>query len=201
MEQYPQIPGAKKAPLGKPCIAFNKYDGSNLRWEWSPKRGWHKFGTRTELFDPMHPLWGQAIPLFEVIKDDIVRRVKESEWTLRGIQRITAFTEFLGASSFAGTHVEDEPKELKLIDIYLFKRGMVDPRWFVKNFGDAPYSAQVIYQGNLNASFIEDVRKGKYPVWEGVVAKGEDFRVKIKTEAYLAKLKEVYGAKWESFGE
>jgi hypothetical protein len=201
MEQYPEIPGSKKAPLGKPCIAFYKYDGSNLRWEWSPKRGWHKFGTRTELFDPMHPLWGQAIPLFEPIKDDIVQRVRESEWTLRGIQRITAFTEFFGPSSFAGTHVEDEPKELRLIDIYLHKRGMVSPRWFVNAFGDAPYAAQVVYQGNLNKEFINDVHAGKYPVWEGVVAKGEDFRVKIKTEAYMLKLKEVYGLKWERFGE
>ncbi len=201
MEQYPEIPGSKMAPLGKPCIAFNKYDGSNLRWEWSPKRGWHKFGTRTELFDPMHPLWGQAIPLFESIKDDIVKRVKESDWTLRGIQRITAFTEFFGPSSFAGTHVQDEPKELRLIDVYLFKKGIMPPRWFVNTFGDAPYAAQVIYQGNLNKEFIKDVHEGKYPVWEGVVAKGEDFRVKIKTEAYMLKLKEVYGLNWERFAE
>lgn len=201
MEQYPEIPGSKKAPLGKPCIAFYKYDGSNLRWEWSPKRGWHKFGTRTELFHPMHPLWGQSIPLFEPIKDDIVRRVRESDWTMRGIQRITAFTEFFGASSFAGTHVEDEPKELRLFDVYLHKKGMMPPRWFVQNFGDAPYAAQVIYEGNLNKEFINDVHNGKYPVWEGVVAKGEDFRVKIKTEAYMLKLKEVYGLKWERFAE
>jgi hypothetical protein len=201
MEQYPEIPGSKKAPLGKPCIAFYKYDGSNLRWEWSPKRGWHKFGTRTELFDPMHPLWGQAIPLFESIKDDIVRRVKESDWTLRGIQRITVFTEFFGPSSFAGTHVQDEPKELRLIDVYLFKKGIMPPRWFVNAFGDAPYAAQVVYQGNLNKEFINDVHAGKYPVWEGVVAKGEDFRVKIKTEAYMLKLKEVYGLNWERFAE
>jgi hypothetical protein len=201
MEQYPEIPGAKRAPLGKPCIAQYKYDGSNLRWEWSRKRGWHKFGTRTELFHPNHPLWGQSIPLFEAIKDDIVRRVKESDWTLRGIERITAFTEFFGPSSFAGTHNEEEPKELRLFDVYLFKKGMMPVKWFVDNFGDAPYAAQTIYRGNLNKEFIEDVRNGKYPVWEGVVAKGEDFRVKIKTAAYIAKLKEVYGNRWENFGE
>lgn len=94
MERYPEIPGAKKAPIGVPTIAFHKYDGSNLRWEWSPKKGWHKFGTRTELFDWRHPMWGQAIPLFEKIKDEIVERVKATEWKNKGIQRITAFTEF-----------------------------------------------------------------------------------------------------------
>lgn len=215
MEQYPETPGSKKAPLGEPCYAFYKYDGSNLRWEWSPKRGWHKFGTRTELFDPMHPLWGKAIPLFEVIKDDIVRRVKESDHRFRGIQRITAFTEFFGPNTFSGTHPEmltpgtvkngvaagDEPKELKLFDVYLFKKGIMPPKWFMETFGDAPYAAKLIYHGNLNKEFINDVHAGKYPVWEGVVAKGEDFRVKIKTEAYMLKLKEVYGLNWERFAE
>ncbi len=41
MLAYPEIPGPAKAPLGRPCIAFAKYDGSNLRFEWTPKRGWH----------------------------------------------------------------------------------------------------------------------------------------------------------------
>jgi hypothetical protein len=199
MEQYPEIPGAKKAPLGEKCIAFYKYDGSNLRWEWSRKRGWHKSGTRTELFSPEHPLWGQAVPLWNQIADDVEKRVRSNGF--REIERITAFTEFLGPSSFAGTHDEKEQKELKLIDVYLFKKGMVSPRWFLDTFEDAPYSAQVIYQGNLNMEFIRDVRSGKYPVWEGVVAKGEDFRVKIKTEAYMLKLKEVYGLNWERFAE
>lgn len=198
MEQYPEIPGAKKAPLGEKVIAFYKYDGSNLRWEWSKKRGWHKFGTRTELFGVDHPLYGQAVPLFNEIGDDIVKRVLKQH---RDMQRITVFTEFFGPSSFAGVHDEKEQKELKLIDVYLFKQGMVSPRWFLNVFGDAPYAAQVIYQGNLNKEFITDIRAGKYPVWEGVIAKGEDFRVKIKTEAYMLKLKQVYGLDWEKFAE
>ena len=201
MERYPEIPGAKKAPIGVPTIAFHKYDGSNLRWEWSPKKGWHKFGTRTELFDWRHPMWGQAIPLFEKIKDEIVERVKATEWKNKGIQRITAFTEFFGPSSFAGVHVEDEPKELKLFDVYLFKRGMMPPKQFVETFGDLPYAAQAVYKGNLNHQFIEDVHMGLYPVNEGVVAKGDDYRVKIKTYAYLKKLNEVFGAKFKDYWE
>ena len=64
MQQYPSIDGSKKAPLGKPCIAFVKYDGSNLRWEWSPKQGWHKFGTRRQMFDATDEVYGPAIPIF-----------------------------------------------------------------------------------------------------------------------------------------
>ena len=117
MEQYPSIEGSSKAPLGKPCIAFYKYDGSNLRWEWNPKKGWFKFGTRTQLFNETDAVFGEAIPLFMKIGDEIVRRVKSVE---RQCQRITAYTEFFGATSFAGTHTPGEPKELRLFDVYLF---------------------------------------------------------------------------------
>lgn len=50
----------------------------------------------------------------------------------------TAFTEFFGDSSFAGGHVLGEPKQLKLFDVYLFKKGLMKPRQFVKTFGDSP---------------------------------------------------------------
>lgn len=200
MQQFPSIDGSAKAPIGKPCIAFYKYDGSNLRWEWSPKQGWHKFGTRTQLFDATHEVFGEAIPIFmNGMGDEIVARIKKID---RGIQRITAFTEFFGPGSFAGQHVPGEPKELRLIDVFLFKKGFMNPRTFVNTFGDLPYAAQIVYEGNLNKQFIDEVRNGtKYNVWEGVVAKGEDFQVKIKTGAYFTKLNEVYGTEYRNHWE
>jgi len=199
MKQYPHIEGAAKAPLGVPCIAFYKYDGSNLRWEWSPKQGWHKFGTRHEMFDATHPLFGQAIPIFmDTMADEIVKRCKKVE---RGVQRINVFTEFLGPSSFAGLHDEKEPKELRLFDVNLFKRGIMSPKLFVDTFGDLPYTAKVVYRGNLNRQFIEDVRMGLYPVDEGVIAKGNDWMCKIKTYAYLKKLNERFGADYRNYWE
>ena len=199
MKQYPEIPGSTQAPLGRPCMAFYKYDGSNLRWEWSPKKGWHKFGTRTQLFDATDPLFSQAIPIFlNTMGDEIVRRSKQVEC---GVQRVIVFTEFFGPSSFAGTHDQNEPKELRLFDVNLYKRGIMKPRDFVKNFGDLPYAAQVVYDGNMNRQFIDDVREGRYPVWEGVVAKGDDWMAKIKTNAYLKKLNEVFSANWQKYWE
>ena len=63
MKSYRSIDGPSKAPQ-KPCIAFYKYDGSNLRFEWSKKRNWYKFGTRRRLFDESDDKYGQAIPMF-----------------------------------------------------------------------------------------------------------------------------------------
>ena len=199
MERYPSIDGSSKAPLGKPCIAFYKYDGSNLRWEWNPKKGWFKFGTRTQLFDKNTELYNQAIPLFMKMGDEIVRRVKSVE---RECQRITAYTEFFGASSFAGTHLMDEPKELRLFDVYLFKKGLMKPRQFLKVFGDMPQTAEVFWEGTLGKDFINKVRNQSEGILnEGVVCKGDDFMVKIKTKHFLDKLKEVYANGWENYWE
>lgn len=170
MEQYPSIQGSAKAPLNKPCIAFYKYDGSNLRWEWSPKQGWNKFGTRRHLFDHTDTTFGEAIPIFmDQLADELVYRTKQ---IVKNPQRITAFTEFFGPGSFAGSHVPGEPKELRLFDVFLFQKGMVKPKQFVEVYGDMPQAAEIVYEGSLNVKFITDIRKGKYPVFEGVIAKG-----------------------------
>lgn len=75
------------------------------------------------------------------------------------------------------------------------------PRDFVNTFGDLTYSAQVVYQGTLNKEFIQNVREGLYPVVEGVVAKGDNFMVKIKTNEYLDKLKKVFSGNWNQYWE
>jgi len=199
MLQYPSIDGSAKAPLGKPCLAFNKYDGSNLRWEWSPKTGWSKYGTRRHLFDATDEVYAPAIPIFlNTMGDEIVRRVKEEN---KKIERITAFTEYFGPNSFAGVHVPGDPMQLRLFDVFLFKKAFIPPRQFHKMFGDLPWCAELIYDGILDKQFILDVRDGKYPVWEGVVAKGTDFTVKIKTNAFFAKLNEVYGTDYRQYWE
>jgi len=199
MLQYPSILGSAKSPLGKPCIAFNKYDGSNLRWEWSKKKGWNKFGTRRQMFDASTPLFCQAIPLFmDTLADELVYRTKQ---IVKNPERITAFTEFLGPNSFAGSHEESDPKELRLFDIFLFKTGFVAPKQFVQVYGSLPQAAEIIYEGNLNKQFILDVKSGLYPVFEGVVAKGADFMIKIKTDAYFEKLRNKYAERWMDYAE
>lgn len=187
MLQYPSITGWKKAPIGKPCVAFYKHDGSNLRWEWSPKKGWSKYGTRKTMFDATTPLYNQAIELFH---DNMGQTIVDTinHFHGRKVERITAFTEFFGPSSFAGYHEFDEQKELKLFDVFVFKKGFVPPRQFVKLFNRHDWCTDVIYEGNMSREFIDDVRNGKYPVYEGVVCKGDDWTAKIKTVQYLERL-------------
>ena len=59
MFHYPSVLGSGGAPQ-KHCVAFWKHDGSNMRFEWSPKRGWHKFGSRRQLLDESDEVLGVA---------------------------------------------------------------------------------------------------------------------------------------------
>lgn len=201
MLQYPSIARWKDSKgFGKPCLAFYKYDGSNLRWEWSPKRKWYKFGTRTQLFDYTHPIFGGAIAKFEFTMADEIEDIICSQYKHKP-ERIVAFTEFFGTSSFAGTHDPEESKTLVLFDISVYKKGFLEPRQFVRLFEKTGFAAKVVYEGNMNQQFIDDVRHGAYPVDEGVICKGQDWTAKVKTFDYLNRLKNKFGDEWEKYGE
>lgn len=201
MKLYPSIQGSSKAPR-KQCIAFYKYDGSNLRSEWNKKTGWSKFGTRKRLFDESDPDFGPAIEIFHNTLAKDLENVFAKKY--RDDRNITVFMEFFGDKSFAGQHVQDDPKKLILIDVNIYKKGFVAPREFVKNFKDVA-SAEVVYEGNLNEEFINDVRIGNYKVDEGVICKGGSghdlWMCKIKTDAYLEKLKETFHSNWKDYWE
>jgi hypothetical protein len=146
MLQYPSINGWRRAPHDEQCIAFKKYDGSNLRWEWNPKKGWVKYGTRRHLFDEGSPLYNQAVPIFkefmaDAISDTILHHFGKKT------ERITAFTEFYGDSSFAGAHDEAEPKKLVLFDVAVYKKGIIPAPQFVKMFDRRDWCAEVVYEG------------------------------------------------------
>ena len=137
---------------------------------------------------------------------DIVRRTKNF---VRNPQRITAFTEFFGENSFAGSHEPGDTKEIRLFDIYLFQKGMLPIKDFVKHYGDMPQAAEIVYEGNLNREFITTLKKGTFkstetlarPIFEGVIAKGDGFSVKIKTDEYFRHLRHKYPERWQDFGE
>jgi hypothetical protein len=199
MKHYPSILGSKFCTIGKPGIAFYKYDGSNLRWEWNKKSGWNKFGTRNLLFDRTTEPYNQSIEMFlDDIGPKIIEELKQID---RNLIKTTAFTEFFGPNSFAGSHEDDDPKELRLFDVMMYRKGFIPPDQFVEMFGKYKWSAEVIYRGEIDLQFIQDVREGKYPVVEGVVCKGDDFVFKVKTNEYLAKLKRVFQDKWEDYAE
>jgi RNA ligase len=214
MLHYPKIPGSRGCPNGR-CLAFEKYDGTNLHWDWDRDFGWHAFGTRrdefnlteagVEQFARLHAHLRQCAEVFRATLAEGIEKVLRENPSYREFQAVKVFTEFLGPNSFAGLHKAEDPKELRLFDVQAEAVGIIGPRQFVADFGHL-HTARVVYEGKLTGKFAEDVRTGLHGVAEGVVCKGglggsDVWMVKIKTYAYLEKLKKAFGDKWEDYWE
>jgi len=209
MKSYPSIVGASKAPH-LPCYGFVKYDGSSIRCEWSPKRGWYKFGTRKLMIDETSPYFGQAVTLFRQKYGDALDKLFRKDKLLRNAKEITVFNEWFGAHSFSGQHRDNDPKDIILIDVSVHKRGMLGPKEFIDTFGHLKV-AEVVYQGNLNKELVQQVRDGTFDcnskydirteVPEGLVCKGASghdlWMAKLKTQAWFEQLRKVNPVDWE----
>ncbi|MCB9760499.1 MAG: hypothetical protein H6739_11725 [Alphaproteobacteria bacterium] len=194
MKSYPSIPREVRSDL--PVFVFDKLDGSNIRAEWCPRRGFWRFGTRRRLLDPHHPVFGAAPALIRARYGDAL------DAALRPLGPAVCFFEMHGPGSFAGQHVE-EPHEVCLLDVDLRGRGILPPQDFLRHFGHLPHPA-VLHRGPVDAAFVEAVRGGALPGMgrEGVVCKGEVLskrgrprlvQFKIKRRDWLAALKERCG--------
>jgi hypothetical protein len=214
MLHYPKIPGSRNCPDGR-CLAFEKYDGTNLHWDWDREFGWHAFGTRrdqfnllpagVEQFSQAHAHLDQTPALFLATLAEGLDRVFRDNENYGRFGALKVFTEFLGPHSFAGLHRQDDPKRLVLFDVWAEGFGMIGPRQLADDFGHLSL-ARLVDEGKLNGKFAEDVRTGKYGVEEGVVCKGgtggpDLWMVKIKTYAYLARLKAAFAERWEDYWE
>jgi RNA ligase len=209
---YPKISDSKNCPL-KRCVAFEKYDGTNLHWVWDVELGWYAFGTRRNRFDfdemgitqfnAEHPGLEAAPALFRANFAAHLDAIFRESQRYKGPE-VTVFTEFFGPNSFAGMHKQDDPKQLILFDVQSNSE-LVAPEQFIQDFKGLKI-AQVIYRGKLTGQFIEDVRHGKYQVAEGVVCKGgkdasDLWMVKIKTNAYRQRLQQAFQKNWEQYWE
>lgn len=209
---YPKISGSKDAPAGH-CIAFEKYDGTNLHWIWERELGWYAFGTRRNRFDldergiaafnADHQRYEDAPALFQQTFANKLEHIFQENPTY-ATPEITVFTEYVGTDSFAGLHKADDPKQLVLFDVEI-ETGIIGPEQFVADFGQLNI-ARVVYQGKLIGQFIHDVREGKYDVSEGVICKGgtggnDLWMIKIKTNAYMERLKQAFQDRWEDYWE
>ena len=206
MKEYPTILqsiGTSFRELPNAYV-FDKLDGSNLRFEWSKKKGWYKFGTRSRLFDQSDWQFGRAIPMFHrTLAEPLIKIFAGQRW-----EQCIVFAESWGPSSFAGNHHEpvtnkpldpDEVMRLDLIDVAPYKQGLLGPAEFVKLFGDLP-SAKFLGRFNWTRGFVERVWNGEIEgvTFEGVVGKTGHGKThdlvmaKAKTRSWIEKIKARY---------
>src|ERR1035437_7169370 len=143
MKQYPSIKTLSKDNIPKiPIIMFLKYDGSLIRSEWNSKRGFYKFGTKTQLMDENSKPFGVAVNLIKnKYEKDLSKVFAEHKW-----KDAICFFELWGPDSFAGNHNFDKPLDTILFDINPYKQGILPPDQFIKYFGHLDI-AQVLYEG------------------------------------------------------
>lgn len=210
---YPKIPDTLGCPL-KQCIAFEKYDGTNIHWVWKPDNGFVAFGTRRDQFD-MSP---NGIREFEQAHlelsyetlfssfdpDEKLKHLFQTNSLYKGVKEIIVFTEYFGPNSFTGSHRKGDPMQSIIIDVQI-DGVMVPPELFYDAFNKHCNIARIVFEGKFTGQLFIDVRKGKYDVKEGVVVKGmaegQVYMAKIKTEAYLEKLKSEFKDNWKEYWE
>ena len=192
MKSYPSI--TKDVRQDVYIYAFDKLDGSNIRAEWNAKRGFYKFGTRTQLMDEKNKPFGCAIAMIkEKYEKDLTIIFQEQHW-----RDAICFFELWGPSSFAGNHNFEEKLDVTLIDVNPYKEGILVPAEFIRLFShlDIP---KVCYEGYVTTELFDMVKQSSLPgmTSEGVVCKGENDKktklpimFKIKSRAWLEKLKE-----------
>jgi hypothetical protein len=183
MKSYPSI--SSKIIYNTPVYVFDKLDGSNIRAEWTKKRGFHKFGRRNGLLDDSNPILKKSIPLFEdKYSNDLDKIFRQQGW-----DKAVAYVEFYGDRSFAGLHHEDDDHDVTLFDVWVHKKGFVSPRDFISLFEDLGIPNFIFY-GNINGSVENRIRNSLIEgiTFEGVVCKN-DVVFKIKTHAWLDRLR------------
>jgi len=194
MKSYPSISRVDPA-LGwdQDLYTFDKLDGSNLRFEWSRKTGWFKYGTRKRLIDKSDPIFGPAIPLFmETLAEPIAEIAHNNKWV-----NIVAFAEYWGKNSLAGRHDPDDPKQLTLFDVSIYRYGMLGPKEFLEHF---KYLNIPNFLGvkRWDKDFVNSVRSSSLDgiTLEGVVGKSGHYNdltlVKCKTNNWFDAIRRLY---------
>lgn len=194
MKDYPSI----RSSVGQSFrefygYVFDKLDGSNVRFEWSKKQGFYKFGSRTRLLDESDPILGSAIPIFmEKYSEPLAKIFTDSRY-----DSCVAFGEFWGVNSFAGQHDPDDEKDVTLFDVAPYKKGIIGPKEFIKTYSHLDI-APLLGEFKWTRNFVARVRNGEIDgvTLEGVIGKtGEGHQLlmaKAKTQKWIDMVKARY---------
>jgi hypothetical protein len=199
---------------GEMVWGFNKLDGQNFSATYTPKTSkFGPYGSRTVLVDETSDQFGETVKWlknsnYEEILNSIVRNNRGKKGIFNGIDEITFFFEWYGPNSFAGRHQEGDEMHLALIDVFLKKKGYMEPKYYYELFNESGVELpELIYRGPFNKDIIERIQNNdwtsenpEFPnVKEGVVFKRSTMMkgqrrpsVKVKTNWWINKLYSMY---------
>lgn len=199
MKQYPSTNKDYSILFNNECYWTPKYDGSNIRCEWTAKHKiFSKFGSRKRLIDENSEdkLLTKSINLInEKYLDSLTFLFKKEK-----IIMVTLFFEFFGENSFAGQHNENDKHDVMLIGCDLYKKGLLSGNEFHKLFKYIE-KPPILYLGSLTRPMLEKIQSGEFEgaTFEGVYAHGSPIKKrglpilgKVKNKAWIEKVKGLY---------
>ena len=216
MKHYDSIPRIQDDGTlkGETVWGFNKLDGQNFCVTYNcRKKTWGPYGSRTVTVDENSEQFGPVVKWFNAsnypdILSAIVRSNNGKKQVFNGIEEVTFFFEWYGENSFAGKHQEGDEMHLALIDVFLKKKGYMEPEDYYNLFKDSGVELpELIYRGPLNEEVISCVQEYDWTklsdvfpmIKEGVVFKRSTLMkgqrrpsVKVKTKWWLDKLHSMY---------
>lgn len=201
--------------IGQSVWGFNKLDGQNFCAKFNVRKSvFDSFGSRKKMVDETDEQFGETVKQFKNsnIPDVLIELVKKNKGKggiFSGTDEITFYFEWYGEHSFGGVHDPNDEMHLCLIDVFIKKRGYIEPKEFYNIFcvDDRIETPELIFKGILTKSFVDEIwnndwtQEGcKYPtVKEGVVCrlssllKGQRMpKVKFKTKWWIDKLHSKY---------
>jgi hypothetical protein len=216
MKHYDSIPRIQDDGTlkGETVWGFNKLDGQNFCVTYNcRKKTWGPYGSRTVTVDENSEQFGNTVKFFnnsgyKEILEKIIKEHSGKKDVFTGIEEITFFFEWYGDNSFAGKHQEGDEMRLALIDVFLKKKGYMEPREYFSLFKDSGIEIpELIYVGPLNSGIVEKIQNNDWTqpdamfhnVKEGVVFKRSTLMkgqrrpsVKAKSKWWLEKLHSMY---------
>lgn len=216
LKHYESIPRIQDNTflIGEMVTGYNKLDGQNFCVLYRPKHKiWGPCGSRTRTVDENDEQFGEAVRWFnnsgyKPILENIVANNRGKKQIFNGVDELTFDFEWYGPNSFAGKHQEGDNLRLALIDVFIKKRGYIEPRDFDGLFRDKGIELpDLIFYGILNMDLINMIIENDWTqegcmfpnIKEGVVFKRTTLlpgqrrpSVKVKTKWWLNKLHSMY---------
>lgn len=195
MDTYPSIP---KDFQEFRAYVFDKLDGSQIRVEYSKKKGFYKFGSKKILIDSTDLQLGPSIDLFNnTMREPLTKIFKDNK-----IDKGIIFLEYFGEKSLGGIHSKDDPHKLAVIDCSI-NGELMNPASLIGYFEDKVLTPKCLGIYNWTRGFVQNIKECKldtltpYITFEGVVGKsGEGSKrimAKAKTQKWINAILELHG--------
>ena len=217
MKHYDSIPRVQDdgTMKGEYVWGFIKLDGQNFCVTYNPKKNeFGPDGSRTVTVDENSEQFGDAVKWFKnsnypSVLSKVVKEHSGKRDVFNGVEEVTFYFEWYGENSFAGRHQEGDQMHLALIDVFLKKKGYMEPADYYSLFclPEEIETPELICRGNLDSEIISIIQENDWTkedaelpnVKEGVVFKRSTLMkgqrrpsVKVKTKWWLEKLHSMY---------